>query len=138
MGCPEPLKLLLDTHIWLWSLLEPERLSPPVQRAFGDAGNELWLSPISVWETLILAEKERIRLRPSPGEWITATLRNTPMREAPLTREVAMVCRSVDLAHEDPADRFLAATAVVYGLTLVTADARLLSSSTVPVLANRS
>ena len=138
MGCPEPLKFLLDTHIWLWSWLEPERLAPPVQRAFDDAGNELWLSPISVWETLVLAEKGRIRLRPSPVEWVTATLRDAPMREAPLTREVALRCRSIDLPHEDPADRFLAATAAVYGLTLVTADAHLLSSSSVPVLANRT
>ena len=109
-----------------------------MQRAFEDAGNQLWLSPISVWETLVLAEKGRIRLRPSPAEWVTATLRNAPMREATVTRDVALASRTVDVAHEDPADRFLAATAVVYGLTLVTADARLLSSSTVPVLANRA
>lgn len=51
------MKLLLDTHIWLWSLLEPERLGPEVRRAFEGSGNELWLSPISIWETLMLVER---------------------------------------------------------------------------------
>lgn len=130
------LKLLLDTHIWIWSLLEPERLVPSVQLQFDDAGTELWLSPISVWETLMLAEKGRIRLTPSPADWVAAQLRLAPMREAPLTREVAVESRRVDVHHQDPADRFLAATAIVHGLTLVTADALLLASPTLPVLAN--
>ena len=43
------MKLLLDTHIWLWALLEPERLSPAVRAALQAEGNELWLSPVSVW-----------------------------------------------------------------------------------------
>ena len=46
--------LLLDTHIWLWSALDPSRLSKRVKDALEDPSNELWLSPISVWETLVL------------------------------------------------------------------------------------
>ena len=59
------------------------------------------------------------------------------LHEAPLSREVAVRSRSVHLAHEDPADRFLAATADVYELTLVTADVRLLRGKGFRALANR-
>jgi PIN domain nuclease of toxin-antitoxin system len=51
------MKLLLDTHIWLWSVLEPERLSRRVSKEIQDMSNELWLSPISVWELIVLWQK---------------------------------------------------------------------------------
>jgi len=130
-------RLLLDTHIWLWSTLEPERLAEPVQRHLEDADTELWLSPVSVWETLLLADRGRVRLDPSPVDWVGRQLAATPMRDAPLTREVAIESRRVDLGHPDPADRFLAATAAVYDLILVTADRRLMDCPSMQVLANR-
>jgi PIN domain nuclease of toxin-antitoxin system len=64
-------------------------------------------------------------------------LRRVAFKEAPLTHEVALRTRAIDLPHRDPADRFLAATASVYGLTLVTGDERLLGSTAFAVLANR-
>lgn len=131
------MRLLLDTHIWLWSLLEPERLTGTVKGALEDADAELWLSPISVWETLVLADKGRVRLDPSPTDWIDRQLGATPMRDAPVTRQVAVESRHVDLAHGDPADRFLAASAAVYDLVLVTADRRLMDCPSVQVLPNR-
>lgn len=131
------MRLLLDTHIWLWSLLEPERLTGPVPGSLEDPDAELWLSPISVWETLVLAGKGRLRLDPSPTEWIDKQLGATPMLDAPLTRQVAIQSRHVDLVHDDPADRFLAATAAVYDLVLVTADRRLMDCPSMQVLANR-
>ena len=51
------LRVLLDTHIWLWYLLGDNKLSANLQKIISSEKNELWLSPISVWETLILAEK---------------------------------------------------------------------------------
>ncbi len=131
------MRALLDTHIWLWGQLDPDRLGPSVRRRLDDTSTELWLSPVSVWETLVLADKGRLRLGPSPEAWVEERLRVTPMREAVLDRRVAVASRRVDLAHDDPADRFLAATAAVYDLTLVTADARLLESRSMQVLANR-
>jgi PIN domain nuclease of toxin-antitoxin system len=130
-------RALLDTHIWLWSLLDPDRLGPAVRQELEDESNELWLSPISVWETVLLADKGRLRLEPSPEAWVDARLRAAPMREAVLNRSVALASRRVELAHEDPADRFLAATAAVYDLTLVTADTRLIDCPSIDVLANR-
>ena len=60
-----------------------------------------------------------------------------PFREAALTHAVALESRRLVLPHHDPVDRFLAASAKVYGLTLVTADERLLGSDEFSVLANR-
>ncbi len=131
------MKLLLDTHIWLWGLLDPERLTPAVRRALRSAENELWLSPISVWEAVILVERGRLKVKRPVAEWVEQMVQALPRREAPLTHEIAVASRQLKLSHQDPADRFLAATAKVMGLTLVTADARLLRSKEYAVLANR-
>lgn len=130
------MNLLLDTHIWLWALLEPERLSPAVRAALSSTENELWLSPISVWEAMLLAERGRVRVDSSPTEWVQRMVSALPRREAALTHDIAVASRRLTLSHEDPADRFLAATAQVLGLTLVTADARLLESKEYAVMAN--
>jgi len=130
-------KLLLDTHIWLWGLLEPDRLSGPVQAALADADNEIWLSPISVWEALTLVQRGRLAVTMPAAEWVERMVQALPRREAPFTHEIAIASRQLTLVHQDPADRFLAATARVLGLTLVTADERLLHSTEYAVLANR-
>ena len=131
------MKLLLDTHIWIWSHLEPERLGKSVAAALLDPKNELWLSPMSIWELLVLVQKGRIVVEGDPEKWVDAALSAAPMTEAPVNREVALRSRSVQLSHEDPADRFLAATAQVYDLTLVTADRLLLGGKGYKTLRNR-
>ncbi len=131
------MKLLLDTHIWLWSLLDPEQLTPRVRSALQSPENELWLSPISIWEALMLVERGRLSVESDASKWVEDMVRALPRREAPLTHQVAVESRRVSLSHQDPADRFLAATAVVYELTLVTADERLLQSPSIAVMANR-
>jgi PIN domain nuclease of toxin-antitoxin system len=129
------LKLLLDTHIWLWSQREPQRLARRVQEHLDNRANELWLSPISVWEALNLHRKGKIRLRDTPDVWIARTA--ALLREAPLTHEIVVVSYQLQLPHADPADRFLAASAKVLGLTLVTADQNLLGLGDIATLANR-
>jgi PIN domain nuclease of toxin-antitoxin system len=131
--------LLLDTHIWVWSHTEPERLTKRVSAALTDDANELWLSPISVWELLLLAERRRVLIKhgQTPKDWVEAALARAPMQDAPLTREVALRSRAMRVEHDDPADRFLAATAEVYELVLVTADERLLRGKGFRTLANR-
>ena len=131
------MKLLLDTHIWLWSLLEPAKLSRRVASALEKDTNELWLSPISVWEVLQLTERGRIVLDQDPGEWVLKARMAAPFAEAPLTTEVALATRGLALRHRDPADAFLAATAKVFGLTLVTADRRLLAVPGIHTFPNR-
>ncbi len=68
-------------------------------------------------------------------EWVARA--TTSFHEAPLTHEIAFVARKLAIQHQDPADRFLAATAMVLDLTLVTADPRLLGLGEIATLANR-
>ncbi|MGD0164940.1 MAG: type II toxin-antitoxin system VapC family toxin [Candidatus Sulfotelmatobacter sp.] len=130
------MKLLLDTHIWLWSLGEPHRLSRRVAKELDDRQNELWLSPISMWEAFLLFKKKRLQISTDFASWLANSLNELPVVEAPLTFEVARTLPTVALPHEDPADLFLAATAKAFGLTLITADRNLIKTKGVSVLAN--
>jgi PIN domain nuclease of toxin-antitoxin system len=98
--------------------------------------NELWLSPISVGELIVLWQKGRM----VPGEdmetWVPNALQ-TPVTRDAVTCEVARETGRLRLPRRDLADRFLLATAKVFELTLVTADEHLLKSRDVSVLANR-
>ena len=120
------MKLLIDTHIWLWYLQGNDRLSDNLQQIMASSDTELWLSPISVWETLILAEKGRIELNSEPIVWVKRYLRSLDFKEARLTYEITMRSRQLELSHQDPADRFIAATAMELELILATVDRRLL------------
>ena len=128
------MKLLLDTHVILWSAAEPEKLPSKIAEELEKESNELWFSPISVWETLLLAEKGRVVIKADHEKSIRKMFNNLPFREALINQEVAIQSRKINLPHQDPADRFLAATAIVYDLTLVTADRRLIDAKGFPVL----
>ena len=128
------MRLLLDTHIWLWNFQDPRRLGRRVLRYLQDKENELWLSPMSTWEALTLNHKGRIRIHEDLANWLARATAGT--REAPFTHEIALAARRLSM-HQDPADRILAATAEVLDLTLVTADERLLGLGTIRTLANR-
>ena len=129
------MKLLLDTHIWLWSRREPRRIGKRVWAELENEKNELWLSPISTWEALLLHRKGRIRLHEEPLQWVKQM--TSDFREAPLTHEIVVTAEQLHLGHSDPADHFLAATAMVLELTLVTADKRLLGLGGIGTLGNR-
>lgn len=128
------MRLLLDTHIWLWRFRDPGRLARRVLHVIDDKENELWLSPMSTWEALTLNYKGRIRIKEDLSEWLALATAGT--REAPFTHEIALVARQLSM-HQDPADRILVATAQVLDLTLVTADERLLGLGTIRTMANR-
>ena len=129
------MRFLLDTHIWLWSLHDPSRLGKRVLEELSNPENELWLSPISTWEALMLNAKGKIRLPADLSQWVAQA--TTPLREAPLTHEIALAARQLPLPQNDPPDRFLAATAQTLHLTLVTADRNLLGLGDISTLANR-
>src|ERR1700678_3694105 len=131
------MKLLLDTHIWIWSALEPSRLSQRVARAIDKAENEVLLSPISVWELLMLTQRGRVQLNEDAVSWARRTVEQLQLREAPLTFDVALETSALNLTHSDPSDRLIAASAKVFDLTLVTADEKLIAAPGVRVLPNR-
>lgn len=118
------MKLLLDTHIWIWLIFGSDRLPQEYKILFSAHDCEIWLSPVSVWEAFLLAEK-KINLYSNPVEWAREALQYFPVRSANLTHEVAMQSRQLILPHQDPADRFIAATSIVYDLHLVTLDEKL-------------
>lgn len=120
------MRLLLDTHVWAWARLEPHRLDGGARRRIEDPANELCLSPISAWELMQLSDRGRLYLRPDAPAWIRASLASMAIRVTPIDVDIAIASRRIALPHDDPADRFLAATAKVLDLTLVTADERLL------------
>jgi len=129
------MKLLLDTHIWIWTVLEPWRVSSEVTQEIARA-EAVYLSPISIWELSLLAEKKTVVLHMDFAKWCQQAIREQALKEAPLTWEVAAEMPFTRFMHRDPGDRFLVATAKVYDLTLVTADERLIAAPGVKVLAN--
>ncbi len=129
------MRLLLDTHIWLWSLSDPQRLTPQVHRALGKPTNELWLSPVSTWEVVQLLEKKRIRIEGHFEAWLPRARGH--LREALLSHDVAAAAADVRLPHRDPGDLLLVATARVLNLTFVTADENIIGAKQVSTLANR-
>jgi PIN domain nuclease of toxin-antitoxin system len=129
------LRLLLDTHIWLWSLQGSNRLGKRTAQEIRNPENERWLSPISTWEALTLNAKGRIRLPDDISVWVAESTAH--FLEAPLTHEIALAASRLRWTHNDPADRFLAATAQLLRLTLVTADASLLGLGNISTLGNR-
>ncbi len=123
------MKLLLDTHIWLWYALGDPQLSSDLRVAIASDDTELWLSPISVWEVMLLVEKGRITLQSDTATWIDQSLKSLAICEAPLNAQVAILSRQINLPHQDPADRFIAATALHYQLQLATVDTRLTAAT---------
>ena len=131
------MKLLLDTHIWIWSYLEPHRISSEVALGLSSPDNERYLSAVSIWETIMLLEKKRIQLHRDFGDCFKDSRQDLNLLEIPITWEVARELRFTPLGHRDPADRFLVATAKAYDLTLVTADVRLMYVPGLKVLPNQ-
>jgi PIN domain nuclease of toxin-antitoxin system len=128
------MKILLDTHIWIWYLFDDPQLSQNLKTAIADPANEIWLSPITIWEILLLGKKGKLSLPPDPVTWIENALDLLETREAPLNHAIAILSRELECPHEDPADRFLAATAIHYNLQLATVDHKLVAMLSVPTI----
>ena len=118
------MNVLLDTHIWIWHLIGARELSAGYKAIIQDESNEIYLSPISVWETHLLIERKRLPVSMKAPEWVAAALEAMQIRDAGLSFAIARRARELDL-HPDPADRFIAATALEFNLALLTADKRL-------------
>ncbi len=123
------MKLLLDTHIFLWTLSDHKKLPIEMKNIIEEDNNELWLSPITTWEILMLIEKGRVAIsNDEPVKWIKNVLKSLPIKTAPLNHEVAIKSRQINLPHQDPADRFIIATAIVYDLVLLTVDEKIIAN----------
>jgi PIN domain nuclease of toxin-antitoxin system len=83
---------------------------------------------------LLLAEKGRIFLQADITNWIDQSLKSLAICEAPLNRQIAVLSRQIELPHQDPADRFIAATAIHYQFQLATVDTRLVKATWLPTV----
>jgi len=120
------MKYLLDTHVWLWSLAAPEKLHRRARQIVAKASSELYLSPISLWETFHLHHRKRVNLRNDFNVWLAGALSASALCEAPINFAVASQAARIHLPQPDVGDTFLAASSLVFDLTLVTADEQLL------------
>jgi PIN domain nuclease of toxin-antitoxin system len=119
-------KVLLDTHVWIWWLLDDKRVRSVHSTILEDPGSDLLLSPISVWEARLLIERQRISVEGTAAQWLESAFRALAVREARLTFAIAERSRTLRLPHGDPADRFIAATAAEMKIPLMTVDKHLL------------
>jgi PIN domain nuclease of toxin-antitoxin system len=114
--------VVLDTHALIWWTSQPARIGARGRRAIEDA-SQVGIPAVCFWEVALLARKRRLQLGLPAQEWMALVLTLPRVIELPL--EAAIAVRADALAmHDDPADRFIASTALVHG-PLVTKDALL-------------
>jgi PIN domain nuclease of toxin-antitoxin system len=117
--------LLLDTHVWIWLVDRPSRLSP-MARAAIEANPRLGVAAISAWEVGMLCRHGRIELDRPIAAWLIQALGPSGIADVPLTAAVALAAAMLpETFPRDPADRLIYATARAHGAPLVTKDAAL-------------
>lgn len=116
------MKLLLDTHCWLWSLAEPERLSPEARRLLVSRRNTVYLSAASAWEVAIKYALGKLSLPEPPSTYVPSRMAAQGLEPLPISHSHALQVASLPMHHRDPFDRLLVAQALVERLTILTAD----------------
>lgn len=117
------MKLLLDTHLLLWSAGEPGRLTLAARRLIEDPANEPWFSAVSLWEIAIKRGLGRADFKADP-RILRRGLLDNGYGELPMNSEHAVAIEGLAPLHKDPFDRILIAQATVEGILLLTADSQ--------------
>jgi PIN domain nuclease of toxin-antitoxin system len=118
--------IVLDTHIFIWYALNDPRLDEGLRLRMENDPRAVYLPSICLWEALLLIEKGRLKINAqNPRTTLVGCLKQSGFNEAPLTAEIAVLSRTLAFSHDDPADRFIAATAFALGAELATSDTRL-------------
>ena len=121
--------LLLDTHILLWILLEPNKIPEAVklQIESAQADNKLMISSISLWEIAVLKYKKRINIYEPIKDFLESIVKIEGMSVVEISAEIAAESiMLLDNFHNDPADRIIVASARCTGAVLVTKDQKIL------------
>ena len=128
------MRLLLDTHIFLWYIANDKRLTPAWSQAIRDLDNEVYLSVVSLWEAIIKYTTGKLLLPEAPETYIPRLREYHQIISLSVEEvDVAQVA-ALPLLHGDPFDRLLIGQAIQHGLTLVTVDAAICAYPTVSVL----
>src|ERR1044072_9227210 len=123
------MKLLLDTHIFIWWADQPEKLPPAALSALEDDANELLLSVASVWEMQIKIQLGKLKLSLPLKELVKNQQDTNDLRVSPVTLTHVLALDSLPFHHKDPFDRVLIAQCMAEGLTIVTSDSQFAASS---------
>ena len=115
------MRVLLDTQVLLWALMEPERLPAPLRNALSDPGHQVMFSAVNIWEITIKKSLRRPDFAFGPDEVLDAA-RATPLAELPVSAEHAARVLTLEPIHHDPFDRLLIAQALCENAHLLTAD----------------
>jgi PIN domain nuclease of toxin-antitoxin system len=121
------MRLLLDTHVWLWWNTEPERLSAASRRQIADPRNEVFLSAASVWEIAIKQRLGKLPLREPVLAYVARRLATDDIQSLSISVDHAAGVETLELRHRDPFDRLLVVQARHEGLRLLTADDQVLA-----------
>ena len=113
---------LLDTHVWLWWYLEPERLDAKTLRLLEDGESELFFSAASTWEIAIKYRIGKLKLGTPPEDLLPIELARDAIRPLSISMAHALQAGALPPHHQDPFDRMLIAQAQLENMTLVTAD----------------
>jgi PIN domain nuclease of toxin-antitoxin system len=116
------MKLLLDTHAFIWSFAEPEKLSPKALALLVDGDNDLVLSVASVWEMQIKIQSGRLRFTVPLKELVESQRQTNGVQVLPVEMEHVLALDALPTLHKDPFDRLLVAQANVEGAFLVSRD----------------
>lgn len=127
------MRLLLDSQVVIWSLQEPERLSPEAGTAIRKPANDVLVSVASIWELSIKQSLGKLVMAADLREY----LGRQSFEELPVLGEHAVAVRDLPMHHRDPFDRMLIAQARCEGLTIVTGDSAF-AAYEVPLLGARS
>jgi PIN domain nuclease of toxin-antitoxin system len=116
-------KLLLDTHVLLWSATDPDRLSLEAKTALEDGANDALVSIVTAWEIAIKQSLGKLELAKPAERWLPDVLKRTGFVVAELSLPAALRVRGLAWHHRDPFDRLLIAQALDDGYTIVSHDA---------------
>ena len=119
-----PMRLLLDTHVFLWWITDDERLSPRARALIADGNNELFLSAASAWEIVAKLRLGRVTLAGDPSSIIPEQLALNGIHSLPIQAVHALRLSALPPHHRDPFDRLLIAQAQAENLTVLTTDGR--------------
>ena len=125
------MRVLLDTHVLLWLLMEPHRLPPALRDALCDPGHHVMFSAVNIWEVAIKKSLGKPGFDFSPNDVLDAA-RATRLVELPVTAEHAARVLALEPLHSDPFDRLLIAQALCEPARLVTGD-RMISRYSAPI-----
>jgi len=117
------MRILLDTHTFLWWDNEPEQLSAQAFALCNDVQNQMVLSVVSVWEMEIKFQLGKLHFATPLAEMIVEQQRTNRLEILPVTLAHVLTLESLPLLHKDPFDRLLIAQAKAEGISLVSQDA---------------